>query len=1603
MTLETATPLSECALWKLQRRFYETQGKAAWANGLLPYRITSNPFIAEVYARLIESFLDDCRQPLWRAGECLRIVELGAGHGVFSYTLLKELERNGSLSGVRYLMTDASSSNVTEWTANTRFQPYVDRGILAFAQWVVGDSSVNGLPNLWQSDPDNAGPLVVIANYVFDSIPQDIYSVEQGELHEMHVTVKADSNINIDPKPRPDEVVPSLRLTYSPVEVRANRYANPLFHQLLNSYKNALPAATLLFPAVALSTIASLQTLSNGKLLVLSADKGYIDRWDLEHSPRTPVIEYHAGDAFSLMVNYDAMAKYCECSGGRAFLPARRPLALAVCAFAWDRDGGSFAGLQRAYRDSVGTFGPDDLHFVLEGLPGAGGLSLAQILAMIRLSRHSAPVLLRLADALLPLLEGITDVERDELRNAILETWDRALPLGPPEEDLAYRCGTLLLRLGCYVDSVALLRASAEQYGPAPATAYNLGLGYLAMDREDLALPALREASELDPAFEEPRTKLMELEARKLHIASSGFVVLRTPLLPVDEFFGFSDSLRAHQAWETGAPSAVIEQAWRTDVQALRARLHAILSRPDILQALFVASPSLEASIDYWRRDPDSKKGLQTERALVRYFARMSGRATPFGLFSGCSVGQTATATDAETKLQLQSREHYRAVSRLDFDYLWSLTASLRHDPAISQELRYWPNSSLHRTGDHWHYVECRIEGKKRSHHLVRLYGDPYVDAALERARNGAAMRELVEAVLLQPDSHEIAAEEATAYVRELIDSEVLVSTLSPLVTGEPPLDDIIAQLESLPSGSTHATVLRRVREQMVALDAKGLNSPPADYRAIAAMLESLPAAVDPALLFQVDMIKPVQKAVIDGRVIEELVNGVKTLCRMGELGEWSELQTFRDAFVARYEHAWVPLLQALDEEAGVGFGPPSGSDSSPLVRGLPMGGKPEQDWTGFGKLHGLLLRKVVECARQGANELVLEDSDLPVREDALKALPDAFDLNVTLAARSLEAVRAGDFQLAITGAAGPSGGRLLGRFCHADSELQGHVRDHLRKEEAHNPDAVYAEIVYLPEGRIGNVLCRPVLRDYEIVYLGRSGAPPDRQLPVSELLVTVTDDKRILLYSQRLQRRVIPRLTNAHGFMNPRLAMVYRFLCYLQNQQGKAVPGFNWGPLEALESLPRVRIGRVVLACARWRLTPEETKDLAKKERLECFLAMQELRRRRGLPRWVVLMDSDNTLPVDLENPLSVEAFVHVLKRTQKAILQEMYPPPDEYCVTGPEGRFQHELLVPFVKRPQTVERPEAGPMQPEEIMTMAELHVTNEVRRLPPGSEWLYIKLYGGVAAADDVLATVLPSLLETAFARALISRWFFIRYSDPHHHLRIRLQKAPDRLTGELVPLVTGALEPLMGPGRIWKVQFDTYDREIERYGGVEGMLASEDIFFADSDAVLEILRALDGDEGLDMRWRIALLGVDRLLGDCGLDIEGRRALAGRSRDSLQREFQAGVQARKQLGDRFRAERRQVEIMFENSSGDGTPIKVARASLERRSSRIAEAVRRLSSLMEAGKLHTPLSELAASYAHMHINRLIRSAQRTHELAIYDFLFRIYDGQLARRGREA
>ena len=1005
-------------------------------------------------------------------------------------------------------------------------------------------------------------------------------------------------------------------------------------------------------------------------------------------------------------------------------------------------------------------------------------------------------------------------------------------------------------------------------------------------------------------------------------IRHCGFFVLRTPLLPFDDL-------------EVEGRSSEESAQWLRD----------LVRRPEVREAIFLASPNLDVAIDGWLEEGDGAHTGGVEAAVLRYALRMAGRPTPFGLFAGCSVGTIGP----KTSLEIAGRDSCLRRTRLDTEFLAAVADGVT--ASRPPGLRVRPNPTLYIFGGQARFVASRWNGKRRTHHLVTVRSSPALTASLARVEGGATIEELATAVAATGTDHSAAAR----FVDQLIGLGVVLPSAEPVVTGQEPLEALQAALFSI--DAKVADRLGAAARTLADIDGAGLGVPPGVYRELAASLTGLSESADASHLFQVDLTKPAPAATIGRAVLADLERSVHLLHRLARPSPDHPVTRFVDEFVRRYGDREVPLLMALDPEVGVGFG--ASRPASPVLGGLDFPTPPPNPVT-WGRredrLLSLLSRPVAILSEEDLIELSAPEPP---------PLPPAFDVVATIVACSGEAVDRGDFSLVVDGASGPSGARLLGRFCHADPTLRRYVEEHLRAEEALDPDSVYAEIVHLPERRVGNILHRPVLRAYEITLLGQSGAPADRQITPADLTVAVRQGQ-VVLASKRLGRQVVPRLTTAH---NPhhRSIGLYRFLCALPSQGIAGALRWTWAPLTGAPFLPRVVHGRLILSLARWRVVPAELPSSDPD-------SICAWRRRLGMPRWVRLVEGDNALPIDLANPAAVAIFIHRVRRLASATVEELLPGPGELCAHGPEGRFAHELVVPFVQTnpSATVHGPPSG-------------HSHAEVRRsFAPGSEWVFAKLYAAPSFADEILREVAQPVAQAA------DQWFFIRYSDPDPHLRLRGRGDPARIQAAL----QAAAAPALADGRIWRLQLDTYEREVDRYGGAKGISLCEQVFCADSDACLGIVvRLSPGDRGSRQRWWLALRGMDLLLADLGLEPSARLAVIRRARTSFGREHRVDGRLEQQLSARFRSSRGEVEAVLDPSRDAGSELQPGFRLLTERSSRVRPVGAELAAIRVA-------EWVAPSLMHMHANRLLRSAHRAQELLLYDTLQRHYTSVLARPG---
>jgi thiopeptide-type bacteriocin biosynthesis protein len=356
--------------------------------------------------------------------------------------------------------------------------------------------------------------------------------------------------------------------------------------------------------------------------------------------------------------------------------------------------------------------------------------------------------------------------------------------------------------------------------------------------------------------------------------------------------------------------------------------------------------------------------------------------------------------------------------------------------------------------------------------------------------------------------------------------------------------------------------------------------------------------------------------------------------------------------------------------------------------------------------------------------------------------------------------------------------------------------------------------------------------------------------------------------------------------------------------------------------------------------------------------------------------------LPIDFENVLSVESFLGVVQRRKTVTLSELFPTPCNLLARGAEGRFHHELIVPFHRV--------AGANAKSEGATHRGRSASQLDHAKRPGSEWLFAKLYCTRSDADWIVTELVLPFAHELQTRHLIDRWHFVRYADPDWHLRVRFRGDPEDIWRQVAARLFARVS---GHGSfISRVVIDTYDPEEGRYGGKSAMSVAEKVFEVDSLTAASIIKEFRHDH--EARWQLTLLGMDTLLDDLGLSTAEKRQVV--RIPSVQHNALIGnVTLHPTLGLKYRKLRPLLEDLF---AAPHTHHPKGARDLAQRSAILQESLRGLRELETNGLLACPLIAIARSYLHMWANRMFADAQNAHEFVLYEFLARRYASIIAR-----
>jgi thiopeptide-type bacteriocin biosynthesis protein len=274
-------------------------------------------------------------------------------------------------------------------------------------------------------------------------------------------------------------------------------------------------------------------------------------------------------------------------------------------------------------------------------------------------------------------------------------------------------------------------------------------------------------------------------------------------------------------------------------------------------------------------------------------------------------------------------------------------------------------------------------------------------------------------------------------------------------------------------------------------------------------------------------------------------------------------------------------------------------------------------------------------------------------------------------------------------------------------------------------------------------------------------------------------------------------------------------------------------------------------------------------------------------------------------------------------------------------------------------------------------------------PGSEWLYLKCYGGPQCLEEWLVRCLHPLIRQWRREQVFRLFHFVRYLDPDYHLRIRfLIPEPGSMTA-IVGEINRSMKELVESERIWKMELCTYRPETGRYGA-DRMPLIEEVFDRDSEFWLSALHQMGAEAGTHT-WKAAFVSVDRMLDAFGANMRSRRDILEGMRASFAAEFGLNRSLKMQLDAKYRKDLPVIEQLMAQGF---SPIEEA---LVNRGGALAEPMELLGrTFPDQGSFLR--SNVPNDLIHMSLNRGFRTHHRFQELVVYDFLSRYYQSLLAR-----
>lgn len=958
-------------------------------------------------------------------------------------------------------------------------------------------------------------------------------------------------------------------------------------------------------------------------------------------------------------------------------------------------------------------------------------------------------------------------------------------------------------------------------------------------------------------------------------------------------------------------------------------------------EAVYLSSPSLH---NEWEKIVKGEKDRgKMNESILKYYLRAFSNTVPFGLF-----------TTYSTHPNINLKQDYTRFSNVDMEYLSKLVEHLNENEIIKKITSFRKNNTIYKVGNHYRYIEPQYANNILTYTLSSIESDQLLDLLLSLTQKEFYFNDIKEFILNSIE--DVSDEEVELYINQLIDSKIYISCFEVSLNEENLLGQIINfyqkhKIEILKDEylSKIFNALVNVNKKIKDFDNEIYNSKE-KYQNIFTELTKIGILFEEKFVVNSNLRKNTNGN-FDEIELDKSLNSLLTVLTKlshSNIRSQSNLDDFKKNFYNRYENQEVPLLEALDNELGIGYLSNLKDDVifSDLIDDVVLPNEPIK--VREVKIEPVIYNFWLNLFMKNTDIIDLEKENLEAFEIDNKVINGTFPVTYSYANGKIYLKQAG----------GVSGSNLLGRFSNNDKEVMEIMYKITDFEKSVFKDKITAEIIHLPMNRAGNILIRKVNRASEISLISKT-SNNSNTIDANDLLISLNGNK-IILKSKKENKEILPFLTSAQNYHYNSLP-IYQFLCDLQAQERLTKLSLNFGGFSTggLNHFPRLVFGEnLILQKATWLIKIGVCKKI---EDLKIYLD------HINVPQFFYITNGgEDKMIIDKENINTLNVLFDEINKNKAVTITEcIYNMDDdkgyanEFISIFQTNSINKETVKPIIKLPQ------------------------NEIikRNFIYGDEWVYFKIYTGRVTADEILLKNISEITTNLINQKVIDKWFFLRFTDPDFHLRIRFHLTDVSKYNEVSNEIYTKLNELEKGNKIWKLDLSTYKRELERYqwSNIEN---SETIFYIDSKFTINLLNQLKKEKSIK-RWFFILKSIDDFFVAFDLSVDDKNEIMQKMFNSFWVEHGSHKSIKKEIDVKFRKYEKEISTLFSTP-----PSSLKSIYLER--------LNELKGIKFNKKAKDNLHDLVWSYIHMHVNRFMPSNPRFHELILYGILEKYYKKEI-------